>query len=157
MTDTETHDDGARLAELVKGVRIAMLTTPDATGALASRPLTVQRVDAEGTVWFLVDAQADWVADRIDTANVAFVDDDTWVSVTGTATLVQDPAVIDDLGDPVSDAWFDEDTPPGALRIDVGHADYWSAPGKLAQLFQLGKAALTQDAPDMGDRGTVAP
>ncbi len=155
MSETRPTESDAHLSDLVDGIRVAMLTTADTTGALRSRPLTVQKVDDDGTVWFLVDASAGWVADRIPSVNVAFTDDGTWVSVTGSADLVTDRAVLDELGDPVSDAWFGEGTTPAALRVTVGEADYWDAPGKVVQLFELGRSALTGSRPDMGERGVV--
>jgi general stress protein 26 len=157
MTDTRPSDDAARFDELVSDIRVAMLTTPDETGTLQGRPLTVQRVDEDGTVWFLVDADAHWVQTRFPAVNVAFGDASTWVSASGAAEVVEDPAVLDELGDPVSDAWFEEGATPAALRVDVSRADYWDAPGRVVQLAKLGKAALTGSAPDMGERGVVEP
>jgi general stress protein 26 len=156
-THPETAD-AAQLQELLKGIRIAMLTSPEPGGELHGRPLTVQRVDADGTIWFLVAKGSEWVTpEALRQVNVAFVDADTWVSVAGAATLVTDTSVLADLGDPVSGSWFDDEHPPVAVRVSVERADYWSAPGKLAQLFHLGKAAITQQPPDMGDRGVIEP
>jgi len=72
-------------------------------------------------------------------------------------TYELDRSVIDDLGDPVSDAWFEDGASPAALRGDVTRADYWDAPGKVVQLAKLGKAAVTGSAPDMGERGVGEP
>ena len=157
MTDTRTSENAAQLSDLVDGIRVAMLTTADATGALQSRPLTVQLIDDQGAVWFLVDAAAEWIEDRIPSVNVAFSDGTTWVSATGSARLVLDPAVIAELGDPVSDSWFEDGSTPAALRIDVGRADYWDGPGRLSMLLHLGKAAVTGSRPDMGERGVIEP
>lgn len=157
MTDARTSDDAARFDELVSDIRVAMLTTPDADGTLHGRPLTVQRVDDDGTVWFLVDAQAPWIEPSFRSVNLAFGDASTWVSAAGSAEVVRDPSVLEDLGDPVSDAWFEDGATPAALRVDVSRADYWDAPGRVVQLAKLGKAALTGSAPDMGDRGVVKP
>jgi general stress protein 26 len=157
MADTRTTESAAEFSDLVDGIRVAMLTTVDTTGALQARPLTVQRVDEEGAVWFLVDAGAEWITDRMPSVNVAFSNGTTWVSATGSARLVLDPGVIADLGDPVSDAWFEEGSTPAALRVDVGRADYWDGPGKLSMLLHLGKAAVTGSQPDTGERGVIEP
>jgi general stress protein 26 len=151
-------DDGKQLQELVEGVRFAMLTSTEPDGALRSRPLYVQRVDEDGAIWFLVDATADWIgSEHLETCNVAFTSDDTWVSATGAAHLVRDQAVLDDLGDPASNAWFTSDQPPAALRVDVDHADWWTAEGKLRRLVDIGRAAFRDQQPDVGDRGVVRP
>ena len=157
MTETRTAEGGRRLTELVDGIRFAMLTTTDAAGDLPARPLTVQRVDDDGTVWFLVDAEAAWITGPMTSVNVAFTDSDTWVSATGTAQVVTDRAALEELGDPESDAWLKESTTPAALKVSVGEADYWDAPNRAVQLLAAGKALLTGSQPDIGDRGVVRP
>lgn len=155
-------DDAAtgatRLAELVDGIRVAMLFTRDEPAGLRGRPLTVQRVDDDATVWFLVAADAEWLDEiRNGYLGVAFVDGTTWVAASGPGELVSDAAVLRELGDPVSDAWFDDDRPPVALRVDVRSADYWDGPNRFTQLIGLGKAAVTGRPPDLGERGVVRP
>jgi general stress protein 26 len=157
MTSTTTTASGSRFASLVEGIRVAMVTTVAPDGSLHGRPLTVQRTDEDGTVWFLVDAQAEWLTEQLGPVSVGFTDSDTWVAASGTASLVTDQALLSDLGDPVSDAWFEEGSHPAALRVDVNRADYWDGPGTLVQLVQLGKAAVTGDQPDMGERGVLEP
>ena len=159
-TDTDVHvhsgpDAGARLKELVSGLRSVMVTTPDEAGGLSSRPLTLQRADDDGTIWFLVDADAQWITASMGPVNVAAATSDTWLSISGTAQVVRDDAVLDDLGNPVNDAWFPEGTTKAALRIDVDRADYWSGPGRLGQLFQIGKGMVTGERPDLGERGRL--
>jgi len=159
-SDTEIHvqsgrDAGRQLKDLLSGARMAMVTTTEPSGSLASRPLTLQRADEDGTVWFLVDAEAAWLSEPIGPVNVAVATSSTWLSISGSARLVRDQAVLDDLGDPVSDSFFDDGTTPVALRIDTDHADYWDAPGRLVQLLAMGKGVLTGDSPDVGERGRL--
>lgn len=149
MTDTERS-----LADLTDGIRFAMLTLP-CDGGLEAWPLTVQKVDGDD-VWFLVGDGADWL-DSIDgPAHLSFVGDSTWVSVSGAAGRFEDPQVIEDLGDPVSDAWFAEDQEPLALRFRASHGSWWSSPGKAKLAIGLAKAKLSGTEPDLGDHGTVA-
>ncbi|MGI8936973.1 MAG: pyridoxamine 5'-phosphate oxidase family protein [Iamia sp.] len=149
-------DDGQQIKDLVEGIPTAMLTTHGPHG-LCGRPMTVQRIDADGTIWFLVDADADWVSTDMGEVNVSFVDDDTWASVAGSARLVTDEATVSDLGDPISGAWFEDGGSPAAVKVDVGHADWWTAPGSLRQVLNLAGAKITGHAPDMGERGTADP
>lgn len=149
-------DDARTLAQLTDGIPIAMLTSAGPDG-LNGRPLAVQRVDDGGVVWFLVDRHADWVTDDLGTVNVAFVDTTTWVSATGPATTTADPAVIEDLGDPVTDTWFADGAEPVALRVAVARADWWDAPGRLRQAVELVSAKVTHRQPDMGERGVAEP
>lgn len=148
--------DGTELKHLVDGIRVAMLTSRTGHG-LCGRPLAVQRVEEDGTVWFLVDRDADWMAADLGAVNLAFVDDDTWVSAAGGARRVDDASTLEDLGDPISGAWFKEGVAPAALRVEVTHADYWTAPGRFHQMLNLAGALATDHQPDMGDRGVVEP
>lgn len=152
MTDTTTSTRS--LADLTDGIRVAMLTL-QGPGGLEARPLTVQQVEGDA-VWFLIGDGADWL-DAVDgPAHLAFVDDKTWVSATGRAHLVRDAATIEELGDPISGSWFEEGQDPLALRFDVDHGDWWTAPNAAKVAIGLVKAKVTGSGPDIGERGEVA-
>lgn len=146
-------DTNPTLSDLASGIRIAMVTTPGADG-LRSRPITVQKVTDTG-LWFLVADDADWLGEAEGDLNVSLVDDSTWISVTATGELIRDRAVLDDLGDPVSDTWFEDGKDPVALQATVHHVDWWSAPGKVGQVIGLAKGVLGGGPPDVGDRGEI--
>jgi general stress protein 26 len=147
-------EDTRTLSDLSSGIRFAMLTSKGPDG-LRSRPVTVQKATDAG-IWFLVADDADWLGE-VDgqEVNVALVDDNTWVSVTATGQLIRDAAVLEDLGDPISDAWFEDGKQPVALQATMHHTDWWSAPGKLGQIVGLAKGVLGDGPPDMGDRGEI--
>ncbi len=141
----------------LEGERTAIVTTIDERGSLSSRPVTVQRIDDSGDVWFLVDRDADWVvpADGAP-ANVSVVDKgSTWVSFAGRATLIHDQAILDDLCDPVSDVFFDDGATAVALRVVTDRIEWWTAPGRISQAVQIAKAKVTGDEPDLGSSGTL--
>lgn len=144
------------LRERVEDVRIAMATTIDQTGLLSSRPLTVQRIDDRGDVYFIVGRDADWAIGG-QAMNVSLVDDGrTWVSVVGRAEYVEGTSLVSDLWDDVTDAYF-PDGPESAIALQV-HADrweYWTTPNKLGQMAGMAKAFLMDSEPDIGDSGSV--
>lgn len=148
-----TIDD---LRERVADVRIAMATTIDLDGLLSSRPLTVQRIDDRGDVYFIVARDAEWVIGG-QAMNVSLVDDArTWVSVVGRAQYVEGTSLLSDLWDDMTDTYF-PDGPENAIALQV-HADrweYWTAPNKLAQMAGMAKAFLMDSRPDIGDSGAV--
>ncbi len=147
MAELRTLDD------LTDGIRVAMLTL-DGPGGMDARPLTVQRIDGDD-VWFLVGDQADWL-DAVDgDAHLAFVDDKTWVSATGPAELVRDPVILEGLGDPISDAWFQEEQSPIALHVEVDRGSWWTAPNAAKAAIGLVKAKVTGDQPDIGEHGEL--
>ncbi|MDQ2679052.1 MAG: pyridoxamine 5'-phosphate oxidase family protein [Actinomycetota bacterium] len=159
---TDTSDDVVELAERLEGIRFAMVTLPDAVGDLHGRPLTVQDTDFDGTLWFLVSKSADWTSAATGgvAANAAFNDekDGRWVSVSGSARLVEDRERIRDMWSPLYEAWFDgvDDPDLVLLRLDAHSADYWDADAnKIVRLARLVKSAVTGGDDDTGERGTL--
>jgi general stress protein 26 len=147
-------DETRTLSDVASGIRVAMLTSTGTEG-LRSRPVTVQKTSDEA-LWFLVADDAEWLPE-VDgqPVNVTLVDEKTWVSVTADAQIIRDRAVLDDLGDPISDAWFEEGEDPVALQATMRHVDWWAAPGRVGQIIGLAKGVLGDGPPDMGDRGQI--
>ena len=50
--------DLARLAALVRQMKVGMLTTVEADGSLRSRPLETVEIDHEGRLWFFTQASS---------------------------------------------------------------------------------------------------
>lgn len=161
---TTTEGDVARLAELVSGIRFAMVVLPAADGALRGRPLTTQEIEDDGSLWFMVSRTSDW-AEALSGAtpgNAVYADpdDQRWVSVSGTATLVDDRARIEAMWNPMYAAWFDSADDPDItlLRIDADTADYWDADANaIVRWVRMAKAVLTDARPDVGERGELHP
>ena len=143
--------------DALDGERTAMVTTIDERGTLSSRPVTVQKIDDDGEVWFVVDSAAEWVAPADGAAvNVAVVDDgDVWVSFAGRASVIHDRGVVEELSGPVSDAFFSSDAEPAALRVVTDRIEWWTPAGTMAQLVQVGKGLLSDERPDLGEQGTI--
>ncbi len=145
------------LQDRLDGQRTAMVSTIDERGTLSSRPVTIQRLDDQGDLWFLVDRLADWVG-PVDGSPIgaSVVDDgDTWSSFAGRAELVSDQSVVDELADSFSELYFDDGAVIVALRLVTDRIEWWTAPGKVAQVVQLAKAKFTDAEPDLGDSGTL--
>ena len=93
--------------------------------------------------------------------NVAYADPgkDTWVSVSGTAEVVDDAAMKRHLWSRINDAWFPggPDDPDVALvRVRMTHAHYWDVnTNKLVQLIKMVAASVTDKPPKMGESGEV--
>ena len=158
------HDDGVRkIAEMIKGIRTAMLVTNTEGGVPRSRPMSTQDVDFDGTVWFFtgVDTRKAQEIARNPTVAVTYASSgkETYVSLTGRAELVDDRARIREYWNPFLKAWFDGPDDPSLrlLKVDISEAEYWDTPGgKIASLYQIAKAAIAGDASDMEeDHGTL--
>ncbi|MDM7829716.1 pyridoxamine 5'-phosphate oxidase family protein [Cellulomonas edaphi] len=151
-----------KVAELIKGSKIAMLTTIDAAGALVSRPMGVQDVDFDGDLWFFADADSHKVAEieHGSPANAAFVSSSSWLSVSGPAEVVRDVAKQRELWGPVAEAWYPDGPETPGLVLVVLHgetAEYWdSAGGRVATVLSLIKAKVTGERYDGGENETVS-
>lgn len=76
--ETQTSPELKHIAELIKGIATSMLTTIEADGSLASRPMYALEMDASGASWFFTDTRSSKV-ERLRVANLAFTDlDDSW-------------------------------------------------------------------------------
>ena len=150
MSD-ETTNSVQLVNEKIKGIRIAMLTTAEPDGTLRSRPMATQEMDADGVLWFFTYADAPKVGDveQQSQVNVSYSkpDDNTFVSVSGTAQLVQDRQKIKELWNPFVKAWFpngQDDPNVGLLKVTVASAEYWDAPsGKMGALYTAAKNLVT--------------
>ncbi len=159
MATTNEHD---KLFELIKDTRFGMLTHRHSDGQLHSHPLTTQnkKVDEASTLYFFVPKDGD-IAKHVasdSSVNVAYAntDDDSYVSVTGQASLLEDQAKKNELFNPAAKAWFPAgvtDPNLGLLAVKILDAEYWDVTdSKMVQLFKMAKAAVTGETPkDLGE------
>ena len=164
MDQTTSHADGTKkVAERIKGIRFAMLTTQGADGTLRSRPMTTQERDFDGDLWFFTARDAPTAQDvgHNPQVNAAYANPDKndWVSVAGEASLVDDPAKKRELWNDALKAWFPDgldDPELVLLRVRASGAEYWDGAGKITTLLGMARAAVTgKPATNMGDKGKV--
>ena len=91
--------------------------------------------------------------------NVSYSERGSWVSIAGTASVVDDEARLEELWSAFTDSWLQggPDNPENILiEVDAESAEYWDAPGgsKVVQLTNLVKAKVTGDRV-RGDNETV--
>lgn len=149
-----------KIASLMRGVNIAMLTTIAPDGSLRSRPMALQQVEFDGDLWFFTGSHTPKV-DQIDDdarVNVAFShpSKQNYVSVSGRARLVNDRAKAEELWNPLLKAWFPQglDDPELALlKVEVEGVEYWDAPsGPVAQIAGFVHSLATGKSPEnIGD------
>ena len=148
--DTSTNDT-KRLAEKIKGIRIAMLTTAEEDGTLRSRPMATQEMEFDGDLWFFTYADSAKVDDvqQHRQVNISYAkpDDNLFVSVVGTGQLVRDKQKIKELWNPFVKVWFpngQDDPNVALLKVTVTSAEYWDAPGgKVGAIYTAAKNLAT--------------
>ncbi|MBK7722063.1 MAG: pyridoxamine 5'-phosphate oxidase family protein [Austwickia sp.] len=150
----------SKVTELIRGIRIAMLTTVTDDGSLVAHPMSTQDVDFDGTVWFIAERSSSQVGNiqARPQVNVAFAGQGTWVSLSGTASVVDDAAKLSEYWNTFTDAWMEggpENPNNILLRVEADTAQYWDSPGaKVTQLLNLVKAKVTGERMEP-DSGTV--
>ena len=153
-----TNDHVERLNAMIDTIEIAMLTSVGSDGSLHSRPMTVQSVQDDGTVWFFTSrtASAAYESEENCRVNVSYVDTkrSVYISISGTANLLDDRERMATLWDPRLSAWFPkgiEDPDLRLLRVQIDSAEYWDvAQNALALLAGFARKAITGKTDGIG-------
>jgi general stress protein 26 len=154
-------DELDTIHHIMRGARFATVTTRGAGGALFSRPLAVLDHDFDGTVWFFTQDPSPKTAEIAGDphVNVAYADGASHVSLSGTATVSRDAALIDKFWNPWAEAWFEggrEDPSVALLEVSADTVEFWHVdkPAVL-RAFEVAKGLVTGSAPDVGESRTV--
>lgn len=153
------------LKEKIKDIKVAMFTSADTDGSLHSRPMHTQEMKDDGLLWFFTGKNSGKIAEiKADShVSLGYADpsSNTYVAVSGRATLVTDQAKIDELWHDLLKAWFPEgknDPNIALLKVNPESAEFWDSPSStLVQLFGMGKAMVTGEPykPGPGEHGTI--
>ena len=158
---TETTEQTSRLAELMSDIRIGMLSTRGSDGRLISRPMAQQEVEFDGDLWFFAERDSHPVRHITlsPQVNVGVGSGGSWVSLTGRATVVDDPAKKRELWNSAVEAWFPDgpdDDSVVLLKVEGDSAEYWdNSGGRLATVFSFAKAKLTGERIEGGENEKV--
>lgn len=152
-----------KLAELIKGIHIAMMNSGAPDGTISSRPMALQDQTFYGTFWFLTSIRSEKIdeiaQDRHVTLTFADPSNSKYVSLKGRATYSQDKSKIHELWNAGYKAWFpqgEDDPDITVLRVDIQEADYWEAnASKLVLGAKYLMAAATGGGVPVGDSGHV--
>ncbi len=156
-----TNDETAKVAELLKQFRIAMLITTDTDGTLISRPMAVQEAEFDGDLWFFAKRDSREVAQITarPAVGVALSSSSSWVSVSGDAEIVHDQAKAKQLWNSAVEAWFPEgpeDENIVLIKVHADGAEYWDSAGsRLTTLLSYAKSKVTGQRPDLGENERV--
>lgn len=166
--DTTTQSNAhSTLWKMIRDIRFGMLTHRTATGSLHAHPLTTQNqhLDESSELYFFISRQGE-LYERLLTdgeVNVAYADpgQDRYVSLSGQARFVDDPARKQALWSAMAQAWFPggaDDPNLALLAVRIRHAEYWDVhESKMVQLFKMAKAAVTGEQPrNLGEHQEVS-
>jgi general stress protein 26 len=160
LSGTEGHK---KIAALVKGIHIAMMTTVGHDGAMSSRPMAVQNTPFHGVLWFLTRSDSEKVEEVRDDQHVTLTfaepKDSKYITLKGRATVSRDRAKVKELWNSMYKAWFpqgEDDPNIAVLRVDVTEGDFWEASSsKLVVMAKYAAAAVTGGSVAVGESGHV--
>jgi general stress protein 26 len=160
-TATPSSEDHKKLWDLIKDIKFGMLTHRHSSGMMHSSPLTTQnkKLDENSVLYFFISRKSEMASALVTDANVnvsyAHPGDDSYVSVSGKAAIVEDQARKEELWSSVAKAWFPggvNDPDLALLEVSIHHAEYWDVKeSKMVQLAKMATAAITGKQPHLGE------
>jgi general stress protein 26 len=129
-----SHAEQAKLWEIVRDIPVALLTTDD-QGTLRSRPMVARQPTFDGTLWFFTRRSSHKSIELGDNYHVnlsyAAPGRNAYVSVSGLAQVVRDPAKQRELWNEEVARWIPADPADddlALLKVEVQQAEYWQGP-----------------------------
>ncbi|WP_414566718.1 MULTISPECIES: pyridoxamine 5'-phosphate oxidase family protein [unclassified Anabaena] len=138
-TSTNRDQQVQQLREIMADINCGMLTTVDQNAQLHSCPMCKSgEISSDGALWFFSYAHSQKVNDiqHNQQVNVSFTspDQQRYISVSGTAQLVEDRNKMQEKWQPELHTWLPKglDEPDIILlKVNVHQADYWDSASSI--------------------------
>jgi general stress protein 26 len=156
MTKTLNTDD---FWNRLDNVNAGMLTL----GTARAIPMS-HYADRRGKALWFISAQGTSAVKALATGpapaqyQIASGDGQIYARIDGEASLSSDTEKLDELWTAVADSWFEEgrrDDDVRLIRVALTEAEVWTTPGKIGFLYEIAKAQVSDDKPDMGEHGKL--
>lgn len=147
-THTTNQEAVETVKKLIDKIETAMLTTISAEG-LVSRPMQTQDIEFDGDLWFLTSKETEKYQELLKnpSVNVAYVDK-SYVSIRGTAELVEDIERKKELWSPRYEAYLGttyEDPKVVLIKVNTEAAEYWETGNTTKSVKQVLKKVVGKD------------
>lgn len=123
--------EAKKIIKMLGNHKTTMLVTVAKDGTMVSRPMTTQKPKFDGVVWFFVSSDAE-VIDEIEAnpaVNIAYSNEENYLSLSGAAEMVDDDKKKKELWYPELKHWFDGAGPESdkvrLIKVTVDTARYW--------------------------------
>lgn len=161
----EHNQNVKKLIEMVKGVRSCMLITKENnTENLYGRPMGINKIDEDGTMWFFTKALSGKVEEIEENKKVSIAitneSSNNYLMIHGAATMVNDKAKMKELWRSILKVWFPlglEDPDMTLIKVVPIEVEYWdSSSSKMVVLFNMLKAIVTGKEYAEGEHGKIS-
>lgn len=157
---TQNTSQHIELGKLIEDMSVAMFTTFDDAGLLASRPMAPLEMDSDGALWFFTSRDSGKTV-HLDKANLTLsnTSNGTYVSLSGHGEIHHNSDDIHRLWTVFAKPWFPDgpDSPDLALlKFIPVSAEYWDAPhSKTVRLFSMAASIVAGRPVNLGDHGLI--
>ena len=143
-----------KIQAMVKDIKYTMMTTRTNEDHLHSCPMnTTETSIGAKEIWFIGHTPSETV-ENIKTnpeVNLAYVsqDDKNYLSITGTAELLEDKEKLNELWSVMYNAYFEkgkEDPSVQLIKVTPHGAEYWANGNAITSAFKMTAAAVTETA-----------
>lgn len=137
----------------------AMLTTIAGDGSLQSRPMRIAETTETCEVWFVTSessGKTEQIAEKPQ-VNVSMQSGSRFMSLSGSARVVNDPAKVEDLWNDTWKVWFPNGKTDPSIRlihVDAKSGEFWDMSGTNAikYLLNAGKAYFSGEQVEVDSR-----
>nr|WP_309501832.1 pyridoxamine 5'-phosphate oxidase family protein [uncultured Roseovarius sp.] len=154
MTDMMRDEFWNRAEKITAGMLSAAGAPP--------RPMAHQVSKDDKALWFIT-AQGTDIADAARAGSkaqhiLACAHGQLYAAIDGRLSVEANNEKLDELWSPMAAIWFDdgrEDADICLVRFTPEKAEIWATDGKPKALYELAKAAVTDETPDLGDHAKL--
>jgi general stress protein 26 len=163
--DLRGAEAGKKIKELAEKAETCFFCTFAGPGEpMKVRPMSVQKVDEAGNLYFLSADDSHKNAEIATDNRVQLLFQGSahsdFLSVTGVATITRDQALIDELWEPIVKTWFTEgknDPRITAIKVDTEEGYYWDTKhGNAVAFVKMAAGAVLGKTLDDSVEGTLS-
>lgn len=150
-----------KIQALAEEIDICMFCTYE-DGKLRARPMSTQKADDQGNIWFLSDKDSDTnrqIALHREVELLYAHGYDKYLVIHGEAEILYDKDIIKDLWKTHAKIWFTEgvdDPRISVLKVSFENGHYWDTKnGKVVQLAKMAASLITGKSMDDGVSGKL--
>jgi general stress protein 26 len=167
--DPHEHLSGTHAVEkiraLAKAAHVCLFGTVLTRPPIAVRPMAVQSVDDAGNLWFLSARSSSTNRDIQGSAEVqlffANPGSAEFMTLDGTATISDDPALRREHWTPIAKTWFNQgvdDPEVTVIKVEPSDGYYWDTKhGKTVAFLKIAAGAVTGQTFDDSVEGKIRP
>jgi general stress protein 26 len=152
-----------KIQEIASDADICLFATNLTNLPLSARPMSTQKVDDDGNIWFLSSKSSSQNEDINQDGRVQLFYSDKksseYLSVYGDATILFDRKIAEELWSPIVKAWFTEgvdDPDLSIIKVTPSDAYYWDTKhNKAVSLMKIIAGAVTGKTMDDGVKGKI--